>query len=226
MTIPQTPSAIDPKETQMKTKILSVAAFASLSTFSAYAFAGCGGMKSAEVHHQMFGPAVRFSESAPMTRGSYMKMGSYTHDSAKAYKTGGYGYGKSQAKSSNADIVDTAVSAGDFNTLVAAVQEAGLVDTLKGNGPYTVFAPTDEAFAKLPDGILEGLLADKEQLAKVLTYHVVPGKVMSSDIANMQSLNTVEGSNISTSTLRVTKADIMTSNGVIHVIDEVLIPQS
>jgi len=210
----------------MKTKIFSVAAFASLATFAAYAGSGCGGMKTAGDYHQMFGPAVRFSESTPMDRGGYMKVGSYSHNSANAYQTGSYGYGKSQAKSSNADIVDTAVSAGDFNTLVVAVQEAGLVDTLKGNGPFTVFAPTDEAFAKLPDGTLESLLADKEQLAKVLTYHVVPGKVMSSDIAKMQSLNTVEGSNISTSTLRVTKADIVTSNGVIHVIDEVLIPQS
>jgi len=183
-------------------------------------------MKSAGDHQPMFGPAVRFSESAPMNRGSFMKVGSYSHNSPDAYKTGSYGYGKTQAKSSSADIVDTAVTAGDFNTLVAAVKEAGLVDTLKGNGPYTVFAPTDEAFAKLPDGTLESLLADKEQLAKVLTYHVVPGKVMSSDIANMQSLNTVEGSSISTSALWVTKADIMTSNGVIHVIDEVLIPQS
>ena len=210
----------------MKIKILYVAGFASLSTFSAYAFAGCGGMKSADVHYQMFGPAVRFSESAPMNRGNFMKVGSYSHSSANIYKTGSYGYGKSQEKSTNADIVDTAVSAGDFNTLVTAVKEAGLVDTLKGDGPYTVFAPTDEAFAKLPDGTLESLLADKEKLAKVLTYHVVPGKVMSRDIADMQSLNTVEGSSISTSTLRVTKADIMASNGVIHVIDEVLIPQS
>lgn len=210
----------------MKIRILSVAVFASLSTFAAYAGSGCGGMKSAGDHYRMFGPAVRFSESAPMNRGSFMKVGSYSHSSADAYKAGSYGYGKTQAKSSSADIVDTAVTAGNFNTLVTAVQEAGLVDTLKGNGPYTVFAPTDEAFAKLPDGTLESLLADKEQLAKVLTYHVVPGKVMSSDIANMQSLNTVEGSSISTSTLRVTKADIMTSNGVIHVIDEVLIPQS
>ena len=124
------------------------------------------------------------------------------------------------------DIVDTAVAAGSFTTLVAALQAADLVGALKDKGPYTVFAPTDEAFAKLPGGTLESLLADKEQLAKVLTYHVVPGKVMSSDIDGMKSLNTVEGSSISTSTLRVTKADIITSNGVIHVIDEVLIPQS
>jgi uncharacterized surface protein with fasciclin (FAS1) repeats len=107
-----------------------------------------------------------------------------------------------------------------------AVQEAGLVDTLKGNGPFTVFAPTDAAFDKLPQGTLESLLSDREQLTKVLTYHVVPGKVMSSDIAGMKSLQTVEGSSIRSSTLRVTKADIVTSNGVIHVIDEVMIPQS
>jgi len=111
-------------------------------------------------------------------------------------------------------------------TLVVAVQEAGLADTLKSNGPFTVFAPTDAAFDKLPEGTLESLLSDRERLAKVLTYHVVPGKIMSSDLAGMRSLQTVEGSSIHSSTLRITEADIVTSNGVIHVIDEVMIPQS
>ena len=135
-----------------------------------------------------------------------------------------------------ADIVDTAVSAGQFDTLVAAVKAAGLVDTLKGDGPFTVFAPTDEAFAKLPAGTVENLLKpeNKEQLVAVLTYHVVPGKVMSSDIRNKQlKAGTVQGSKLSINTLNggvkvdeatVVAADIETSNGVIHVIDTVVIP--
>ena len=129
------------------------------------------------------------------------------------------------------DIVDVAVSAGSFNTLVTAVQEAGLVDTLKSNGPFTVFAPTDEAFAKLPSDKLEALLADKGALRDVLTYHVVTGKVMSSDIS-AGNIKTLQGSEIIVSTddgvmvdyANVTKADIETSNGVIHVIDAVLLP--
>ncbi len=136
-----------------------------------------------------------------------------------------------------ADIVDTAVSAGQFETLVAAVKAAGLVDTLKGDGPYTVFAPTDEAFAKLPDGTVENLLKpeNKEQLVAVLTYHVVPGKVMSSDVINKQvEAETVQGSKlrinalnggVSVDNAKVVKADIETSNGVIHVIDTVVLPQ-
>lgn len=129
------------------------------------------------------------------------------------------------------DIVDIAVSAGSFNTLVAAVQEAALVETLKGDGPYTVFAPTDEAFAKIPQAQLDALLADKAQLTKVLTYHVVSGKVMASDV-RAGEVTTVEGSAV-TITLNdgvminnanVIKTDIVASNGVIHVIDTVLIP--
>jgi uncharacterized surface protein with fasciclin (FAS1) repeats len=130
------------------------------------------------------------------------------------------------------DIVDTAVDAGTFNTLVAAVTAAGLVDTLKGEGPFTVFAPTDEAFAKLPEGTVEGLLADIPALTKILTYHVVAGKVMSTDLSDGMMAATVEGSEITVGTMdgvkindaTVTTADIETSNGVIHVIDTVLIP--
>ena len=131
-----------------------------------------------------------------------------------------------------ADIVDTAVSAGQFKTLVKAVQEAGLVDTLKGKGPFTVFAPTDEAFAKLPAGTLEALLKDKKKLADILTYHVVPGKVMAAQVKPGQ-VKTVEGQSLTVSTMdggvmvdsaKVTKADIVASNGVIHVIDTVLVP--
>ena len=133
------------------------------------------------------------------------------------------------------DIVDTAVSAGSFNTLVAAVKAAGLVDTLKGKGPFTVFAPTDAAFKKLPAGTVESLLKpeNKEQLVAILTYHVVPGKVMSGDIAGKKmAVGTVQGGKINVNAskgvmindAKVTKADISASNGVIHVIDKVILP--
>ena len=135
-----------------------------------------------------------------------------------------------------ADIVDTAVSAGNFKTLVAAVKAAGLVDTLKGKGPFTVFAPTDDAFAKLPSGTVDTLLKpeNKAKLVAILTYHVVPGKVMSAEVAGKKAMvKTVEGSEISVdgtngvmiNNAKVIKADIETSNGVIHVIDTVLMPK-
>ena len=130
------------------------------------------------------------------------------------------------------DIVDTAVAAGSFNTLVAAVKAAGLVDTLKSPGPFTVFAPTDDAFAKLPEGTLEALLNDKEKLTAILTYHVVAGKMMASDVVSKTSLKTVQGQSLQVSTsdgvkignANIIKTDIQASNGVIHVIDSVLIP--
>jgi len=136
-----------------------------------------------------------------------------------------------------ADIVDTAVSAGQFNTLVAAVQAAGLVETLKGEGPFTVFAPTDEAFAKLPAGTVENLLKpeNKDQLVAILTYHVVPGKVMAADIAGKKlEAGTVQGGELSIDAMgdgvsvdeaKVIQADVEASNGVIHVIDTVVLPQ-
>ncbi|MGY6645532.1 MAG: fasciclin domain-containing protein [Salinarimonas sp.] len=134
------------------------------------------------------------------------------------------------------DIIDTAIAAGSFETLVAAVQAAGLVDTLKGEGPFTVFAPTDEAFAALPEGTVESLLQEenRDQLVSILTYHVIPGAVMSSDIAGQPlSVETVQGSELAidaTDGVRVGEAmvvtaDIEASNGVIHVIDTVLIPE-
>lgn len=130
------------------------------------------------------------------------------------------------------DIVDTAVKAGSFKTLVAAVQAAGLVDTLKGPGPFTVFAPSDEAFAKIPKATLDGLLADKAALTKVLTYHVVPGKVMASDV-KAGKVKTVQGQEITVSTAggvmvnqsKVVATDVVASNGVIHVVDTVLMPK-
>ncbi|MGI9317574.1 MAG: fasciclin domain-containing protein [bacterium] len=140
----------------------------------------------------------------------------------------------SHAGSMSKDIVDTAVSAGSFNTLATALTEAGLVDTLKGEGPFTVFAPTDEAFAKLPEDQLASILADKELLTSILTYHVVPGKVMASDVAGIDTAATVQGQSISINTdsgvmvdsAKVIQTDIEASNGVIHVIDTVLVPQS
>jgi len=131
-----------------------------------------------------------------------------------------------------ADIVDTAVSAGSFTTLVAAVKAAGLVDTLKGPGPFTVFAPTDEAFAKLPAGTVDSLLKDIPKLKKILTYHVVSGKVMAADAAKLKSAKTVEGSEIKIDASNgvkindstVTTADVAADNGVIHIIDSVLLP--
>jgi uncharacterized surface protein with fasciclin (FAS1) repeats len=131
-----------------------------------------------------------------------------------------------------ADIVDTAVAAGQFNTLVKAVQAAGLVDTLKGKGPFTVFAPTDAAFAKLPAGTLEALLADKRKLAQILTYHVVPGKVTAANVKS-GAVQTVQGqflyvtadsSGVMVDKAKVVKTDVMADNGVIHVIDTVVLP--
>ena len=135
-----------------------------------------------------------------------------------------------------ADIVDTASAAGSFKTLVTAVKAAGLVGTLKGKGPFTVFAPTDEAFAKLPNGTLDNLLKpeNKKQLVAILTYHVVPGKVMSKDLAGQKTMaKSVEGSEIAVDATngvkvdnaKVVKADIQASNGVIHAIDAVIVPK-
>ncbi len=134
------------------------------------------------------------------------------------------------------DIVDTATEAGSFTTLLAAAEAAGLVETLKGEGPLTVFAPTDEAFAALPDGTVDTLLMpeNKDKLTQILTYHVVPGKVMSTDLSDGMEAETVEGSAVTVSmgdsvmvnNATVTTPDIEASNGVIHVIDTVLMPGS
>ncbi len=137
------------------------------------------------------------------------------------------------ADKADKDIVETAVAAEQFKTLVTAVKAADLVDTLKGEGPFTVFAPTDEAFAKLPKDKLDALLKDKKALTAVLTYHVVPGKVMAKDAAKLDTAKTVEGQplkivakdgKVTINGAKVVKADIACKNGVIHVIDEVLLP--
>lgn len=130
------------------------------------------------------------------------------------------------------DIVDTAVAAGNFTTLATALKAAGLVDTLKGKGPFTVFAPTDAAFAKIPKADLAALLKDKAKLTAVLTYHVVPGKVMAKDVA-AGKVKTVQGSELTVTTMggvkvdnaNVTVTDIVADNGVIHVIDSVIMPK-
>ncbi len=171
---------------------------------------------SADYHHALY--------YASGDHGSYYSLMKAAH----------HGSDPHHGKMSSMDIVDTAASAGSFNTLVTAVKAAGLVDTLKGEGPFTVFAPTDEAFAKIPKKDLDALLNDKEALTRVLTYHVVPGKVMAADVVKLSSADTVEGQAITIDTssgvkvndANVVKTDIKTSNGVIHVIDTVLIPKS
>jgi len=141
------------------------------------------------------------------------------------------GYSKKKA-----DIVDTAAKAGSFTTLVAAVQEAGLVDTLKGEGPFTVFAPTDDAFAALPEGTVENLLKpeNRDQLVSILTYHVVPGKVKAADVKNMEAPTvngqtatlTVSNDGVQIEGANVVQTDIETTNGIIHVIDQVILPSA
>ena len=135
--------------------------------------------------------------------------------------------------SSKNDIVQTAIKAGNFTTLTTALTEAGLVDALKGDGPFTLFAPTDEAFKNLPDGALEGLLKDKEALKNVLLYHVVSGKVSSKEVVDLNKATTLNGSDLNIKTNNgkvmindadVIGADVMASNGIIHVIDRVLLP--
>ena len=138
------------------------------------------------------------------------------------------------ARAGEKDIVDTAVAAGSFTTLAKLLTDAGLVATLKGAGPFTVFAPTDEAFAKVPKATLEALGKDKEKLKAVLTYHVVPGAVMAADVVKLKEAKTVQGQSVKIGSMggkvmidnaHVIKADIKASNGVIHVIDSVILPK-
>src|SRR5512145_2653042 len=144
--------------------------------------------------------------------------------------------GTTAVRAETRDVVDTAIAAGSFKTLAKALDAAGLVTTLKGAGPFTVFAPTDEAFAKLPDGTLETLLKpeNKEKLRRILTYHVVPGKVMASDVVKLESAKAVSGDAITVKVqdgvvqvdgAKVVKTDIAATNGVIHVIDSVILPK-
>ena len=147
----------------------------------------------------------------------------------------GLAAGSANVHAASKDVVDTAVAAGQFKTLAAALNAAGLVETLKGDGPFTVFAPTDDAFAKLPAGTVENLLKpeNKDELVAILTYHVVPGKVMAADVVKLDEAKTVNGKmvdievkseTVMVNDAKVTKADIIASNGVIHVIDTVVLP--
>ena len=157
----------------------------------------------------------------------------YETQTAHSMKAGMHMAEKNEAAAPAGDIVDVAVGAGNFDTLVAAVTAADLVDTLQGDGPFTVFAPSDEVFAKIPQADLDALLADKDKLTAVLTYHVVPGKVMAADIVKLDSAKTVQGDSVNIDAIydevkidgaKIVKADIVTSNGVIHVIDTVIMP--
>ena len=156
--------------------------------------------------------------------------GSHSHDK-KTDATTAAAVSKSYDKSG--DIVETAIAAENFTTLVAAVKAAGLVEALKGDGPFTVFAPTDEAFAALPEGTVEGLLKDTEKLTAILTYHVVPGIVKAEDVVKVDKAETLQGQSVMVKVsddkvmidnANVIKTDIMASNGVIHVIDAVIMP--
>jgi uncharacterized surface protein with fasciclin (FAS1) repeats len=170
--------------------------------------------------------------------GVYLLSGSMNNEDSKPQNTNQVAMtenaGKETEDMNNNTIIDIAAGNPDFSILVTAVTEAGLVETLSGRGPFTVFAPTNEAFAKLPEGTIESLLQDKEALTKVLTYHVVAGKVMSSDVVKLQSATTVQGQEVAVNTTggkvlindsEVVQADIEASNGVIHVIDTVLLPK-
>jgi len=177
--------------------------------------------------------AFTFSASA----GSCSEKSSADCGDKSAYKAGKAAKGGEGEKKEAKDIVDTAVSAGSFSTLVAAVKAAGLVDVLKGEGPFTVFAPTDDAFKKLPEGTLEDLLKpeNKEKLAGILKYHVVSGKVKAADVVKLTSAKTVQGSEVKITVdgdkvkvddANVVKTDVEASNGVIHVIDAVILPKN
>ncbi|MDJ0910175.1 MAG: fasciclin domain-containing protein [Woeseiaceae bacterium] len=166
---------------------------------------------------------------------SILKVFAFVVAAKFALFTGMAAAGNYGAEEKSADIVDTAVEAGQFETLAAALTAAGLVDTLKGDGPFTVFAPTDEAFAKLPEGTVETLLKpeNRDQLIAVLTYHVVPGAVAAEDVVNLDSATTVNGEDVTIAVedgsvridnATVVAADIEASNGIIHVIDTVILP--
>ena len=160
--------------------------------------------------------------------------GKWRRSSVAALAAFAFGMAAVAADKPTKDVVDTAVAAGEFKTLVAAVKAAGLTETLKGKGPFTVFAPTDEAFAKLPKGTLDALLKDKAMLTAILTYHVVPGRVTAEEVVKLESAKTVNGKELTIMTkgstvmvgkATVIQADVPAANGVIHVIDTVLLPE-
>ncbi len=213
--------------TKIKTLSFVIGAAAGSALISQAAFAGDG----CKYSQMSSGNASGYSHAL------YQPMHASTqyHQAVQAYPVGmNYGnkHSSSSAYQDKPDIVDTAMAAGSFNTLVAAIKEAGLVETLKGKGPFTVFAPTDAAFEKLPKEQLTALLRDKKALSKILTYHVVAGQVKAAEVVKLNSATTVEGQAVTISSgdvvkvnnATVIKTDIMTSNGVIHVIDTVMLP--
>ena len=214
-------------------------AAAALLALPLAANAQCNYNKTADAESATFATAIPATQvlSASATQSDAKIILASQQNSGTTYgsgtETAGAGSGTKDAMMAK-DIVDTAVGAGEFTTLVAAVQAAGLVDVLKGDGPFTVFAPTDAAFAALPAGTVESLLRpeNRDQLTSILTYHVVPGKVMASDLSTGLSANTVEGQAVTfdlsngamVNGANIVTPDIATSNGVIHVIDTVLLP--
>lgn len=167
--------------------------------------------------------------------GAMIMMTQFGHIAAAVLAAVGLAAGSVSVRAAEKDIVDTAIAAGQFNTLATALRSAGLVDTLKGPGPFTVFAPTDAAFAKLPPGTLQGLLKpeNKAKLTAILTYHVVPGKVMTHDVVKLTEAKTVNGQmlrirasagKVMVNDAKVTSTDIQASNGIIHVVDSVILP--
>lgn len=191
--------------------------------------------KPAGAGHHPYAPPMAYGAPRAMPVGGSGYGYGYDHGHGDGH---GYGmkrtgsYGATAADQGPGDIVDIAAGAGTFNTLVSAVKAADLVDTLKGDGPFTVFAPTDEAFARIPADQLKALLADKEALTDVLTYHVVPGKVMAADVVKLSTAATVQGQEVRIDAAdgvkvdgaNVVKTDIVAENGVIHVIDRVILP--
>jgi uncharacterized surface protein with fasciclin (FAS1) repeats len=207
------------KATNRLAALIATAVGAGFVTQAAFAGPGCNN------------PGMTTSGSTSGYQPAVFQLTSGDSGTARAYQAG-MGYGHSATRDTQTDIVDTASAAGSFNTLVSAVKAADLVGTLKGDGPFTVFAPTDAAFAKLPVEQLQALLADKAALNKVLTYHVVPGRIEAAEVVRLSSAPTVEGrpleirvgDSVMVNNATVLKTDISTSNGVIHVIDTVLLP--
>ncbi len=188
---------------------------------------GQGYMTPMHPHHMQgySGPMKRYSYPAPSYRAPAYRQG-FNEDADETRQNQDTPTSSSTAppRAQEADIIQTATAAGNFNTLIKAVVAADLYDTLRGKGPFTLFAPTDAAFAELPDGVLDELLADKDRLVAVLSYHVVPGRLTAADLLQQRELKTVQGQTLSISALNVVSADIETANGIVHVIDNVVVP--
>ncbi len=209
----------------MKTQLLSALALSVVASGEAYAGPHFGKMQHAYHVKPVYNSSL-MTRSHGRPGKIYYRMSGMGHHADKMADMSGYGKdGQPVYTKHSPDIIDAAVSAGSFDTFLSAVQVAGLEGTLRGDGPYTVFAPTDKAFAKLPEGTLERLLADEDKLKKLLTYHVVPGKLMAADLVTKQSVDTVEGTALPAGDISVSKADVIASNGVIHVVNEVLTPE-